>query len=149
MFHRRFTRIGIAAAAVSMSVVGVSGAFATPAWAFTGIKCSTLTGNIASTVTLSGCTGNTGGASTPLLATSLASGGTITWTNSQTTTVTLSVSSPAGGTCPPKTTLEQAKGTTTADTTGSAPVGGKVKVLVCLTKTGGLSLEPGHVAKIG
>jgi hypothetical protein len=133
-----------------MSVVGISGAFASPAFAsFTGIKCTTLSGNIASTVTLSGCNGNTGGSSQPLLATSLASGGTITWSNTQTTTVTLTVSSPTGGTCPAHTTLEEAKGKSTADTTGSAPVGGKVKVFVCLTSAGALSLEPGHVAKIG
>src|ERR1700722_12187540 len=113
VFHSRISRIGLAVAATSMSMVGVIGATASPAWAsFTGIKCSGLSGNISSTVTLSGCNGNTGGGSMPLPAASLASGGTITWLNSDTTTVTLTVTSGGVG-CPAKNTLYTASGKST------------------------------------
>jgi len=114
-----------------------------------GIKCTGLNGNIGTTVQLTGCSGNTGGSSGPIPSTSLATGGTITWANSDTTTVTLSVASGGVG-CPAKNTLYTATGTSTADTTGSAPVGGKVKVFACVNnKSGAITLEPGKKAKIG
>jgi hypothetical protein len=128
---------------------------AAPAGAAVGtIKCTKLTGTIASGITLSGCNGNTGGASQLIPATNLVGGGTITWVNGQTTTVTLNATagesdSDLRGTCSATTTEYEATGTVTADTTGSAIVGGKAKAEACLnTTTGKLTLEPGTALKL-
>jgi hypothetical protein len=119
--------------------------------ALPSIKCGKLTGTISTTVTLSKCSGNTGGASKAMPAASLASGGTINWVNGKSTTVTLKVSTTEHDTtetltCPAGTTEYEAKGKVTADTTGSAPVGGVAKAEVCADSTGNLSLEPGSKA---
>jgi hypothetical protein len=147
MFHSKIMRlVAIGALAGSAAVAAVP--LAGPAGAATlSIKCKKLTGNIASSVVLSGCSGNTGGKSKPIPATSLASGGTIKWVNAKTTTVKLSVKQ-AGTACPAGSTEYQAKGTVTADTTGSATVGGAAKALACVTASGAISLVPGTKAVI-
>ena len=150
MFKTRISRLLLS------GVVVASGAFATVATATpasalpTGIKCRVLTGNIATTVTLKRCrVGNTGGASKPMTATSLATGGTIEWINGKTTTVKLTVVEGDSTTCPVGNTRYDAKGKVTADTTGSTSVGAKVKASVCLDNaTGDLSLVPGTAAVI-
>jgi hypothetical protein len=112
------------------------------------IKCSGLTGNISSTVTLSGCNGNSGGGSQPLNATSLATGGTITWLNGKTTTIGVPALS-TGTACPTGTpTDEIAKAKVTADTTGSVTVGSTAKIEVCIASSGAITLPPGKKAKI-
>jgi hypothetical protein len=149
MFSSKFGRLAAittATAALTLCAVPLAGA-ASAAPAKTGIKCGTLTGNIASTVTLSKCKGNTGKSSKPIPATELASGGTITWANGQTTTVTLSVKQ-AGTACPAGSTEYQATGKVTKDTTGSAAVGSKAKALACASATGAISLVPGTKATI-
>jgi hypothetical protein len=148
MLHNRFGRLVLSAALIgsaALVTVGTAG----PASAATGIKCKTLTGNIATTVTLTGCNGNTGKSSKPITSTSLATGGTITWANSKTTTVTLKVKEGDSSTCPAGSTREDAKGTVTADTTGSTSVGHKVKASVCLNNvSGALTLVPGTKASL-
>ena len=149
MFHSRISRllaVGALAGAASLTFVGS----ASPV---TQIVCKKLTGNIATTVTLSGCTSAaTGGSSQPIQATSLASGGTINWVNGKSTTVTLSVSQTEhDGTetqvCPAGTSEYEAKGKVTADTTGFAPVGGVAKAEACVNgTTGAITLEPGSKA---
>jgi hypothetical protein len=152
MFHSRLSRL-LAVGALSGTAAFATVAFPGSASPATQIVCKTLTGNIATTVTLSGCTSAaTGGSSKPLPATSLASGGTITWVNSKTTTVTLKVSTTEHDgtetqTCPAGTSEYEAKGKVTADTTGFAPVGGVAKAEACVNgTTGAISLEPGSKA---
>ena len=137
----RVARLLTAATIVGAATVGAI-SFAGPTNAAVGtIKCTTLTGNLTTTVTLSGCNGNTGGA--------------IPWVNGQTTTVTLTpnigVESDADllGSCSSSATEVEVTGTVTADTTGSAIVGGKVKVEACLNNTTqNIKLEPGTALKL-
>jgi hypothetical protein len=151
----RVARLLTAATIVGAATVGAI-SFAGPTNAAVGtIKCTTLTGNLTTTVTLSGCNGNTGGASMPIPATNLATGGAIPWVNGQTTTVTLTpnigVESDADllGSCSSSATEVEVTGTVTADTTGSAIVGGKVKVEACLNNTTqNIKLEPGTALKL-
>lgn len=145
MFHSRLVRLlAIAAVAGSASVA----TFAGPASAvLPSIKCAALTGNITTTVKLSKCTGNTGKASKPIPATQLTTGGKITWVNGKTTTVTLSVKQ-QGTACPAGSTEYQATGKVTADTTGSAAVGGKAKANACVDAAGKVTLAPGTKAII-
>src|ERR1700677_2361796 len=57
-------------------------------WTLSSITCTTLSGNDASTTTISGCTGgDTGGGSQPLNSSTLATGSTITWLSGGSTTV--------------------------------------------------------------
>jgi hypothetical protein len=163
-FFMRNSRIGRMSTVAVAGLVSIGGVvtFALPAQAaFVGIKCKTLTGSDATggTVTLSNCSGNTGGSSTPLSISALAAGGTITWTNGKTTTLgtpTLSGETDTAkdalkGSCPAGTTETEAKGAVTADTTGSAPVPGKYSLEVCVANSPGTSItnEKGSAVKIG
>ena len=78
MFKSRLARIVASGALAGAGFLAFAGptAAATP-----GIACKSMTGTITGTVTLKKCTGNTGKASKPLPATSLESGGKITWKN--------------------------------------------------------------------
>jgi hypothetical protein len=147
------------------SAVALTGAIAMVAISFAGpatasgskIKCTQVAGSEIMGFSLSGCTGNTGGGSAHLavnlfLTTSPLS---ITWLNGMTTTVTWT-SSPNETepsetlTCPPGQIEFQFKGTVTADSTGSAPVGGVAKGEVCLNSallTGPFANEPGSAFK--
>ena len=145
MFHSKLVRLlAIATVAGSASVATFAGSASA---AVPSIKCASLTGNIATTVKLSKCKGNTGKASQPIPATQLATGGKITWVNGKTTTVTLSVKQ-QGTACAAGSTEYQATGKVTADTTGSATVGGKVKALACVDAAGNVTLAPGTKASI-
>jgi len=132
------------AAGSLLALSPVADAATTPA----GIICSKLTGNIATTVTLSTCTGNTGGKSKAIKSTALASGGKITWVNGKTTTVKLTVKQGPGGKCPATAKEYIATGKVTADTTKSAKVGGPATAKVCAAPNGALTLEPGTKAKL-
>jgi hypothetical protein len=155
MLRSRLIRMSIAvAAAVAVPLGGAVIFDASPASAaFVGIKCTTITGTLFGTVTVSGCNGNTGGASTamppppPLL-----SGGTITWVNSDTTTLgapTVTSVTGSAKTCTSTQSEEKSTGAVTADTTGSAPVPGTYKIFVCLSSKGKLTDAPGKKVKIG
>ena len=92
--------------------------------------CTGLHGNLfTDSATLSGCGGNTGGSGT-LPPSVLANGsGTITWANSTSTSVAITVKQlKKEHACPSTAYSEfQVKGAPTADTTGSATAGSKVK----------------------
>jgi hypothetical protein len=149
MFHSRISRL-LAVGALAGAAALTSAPFVGSASPVTQIVCKKLTGNIATTVTLSACTSAaTGGSSKPIQATALASGGTINWVNGKSTTVTLSISqTEKDGTetqvCPAGTSEYEAKGKVTADNTGFAPVGGVAKAEACVNgTTGAITLEPG------
>ena len=149
MFKSRFGRVIASGALAGAGVLAMAAPSSASPATFVGIKCKSMVGNIATTVTMKKCNGNTGGASKAMAATSLASGGTIQWVNGKSTTVKLTVAQGNSALCPSGSTEYNATGKTTADTTGSAPVGGKVKAQVCVSGTGAITLVPGTVAKIG
>lgn len=145
MFKSRIVRMVASGALAGASVLVFAGPSSA---AVTGIACSSMTGNIAKTVTLKKCTGNTGGASKALPAAALASGGKVTWKNGKSTTVTLTVKNGPGTKCAVGDTEYDASGKVTADTTGSAKVGGKVLAKVCVNGAGAVTLVPGTKATI-
>jgi hypothetical protein len=143
-----------AAIAVSLSAGLVT---AGDAWALARPNaktvCTTVTGTLTGTTTISGCSGtaDNGGASMPISTTSLATGGTITWVNSKTTTfgaATLSagnakkcpgyVKPVKGQPAPKEPTEEKFTGAVTADTTGMKVVG-KYKGDVCIDQSGNIT----------
>lgn len=57
-------------------------------WTSSSVVCTTVTGNAATTTTVSGCTGgNTGGSSQPVSSVTLANGGTIPWVSGGSVTI--------------------------------------------------------------
>lgn len=141
----------LAALALPSSIATV--AFSAPAGA-SGVttKCTTITGPVTGNITISGCKGgSTGGSSQPFAAASLATGGTITWSNGNTTTVgTAKVTSSKKLTkkCVAKygtgASEFTAKGTVTAQSgTGDSPIPGKFSGEVCEDSSGNLhALKP-------
>jgi hypothetical protein len=129
---------------------------ATPAWAFVGIKCTSL--QVLSgppfLFELNGCDGNTGGGGLFTLSTTRHQ--IITWANGQTTTLGRAYVSnsgtetdPDGGCYPPFES--RFSGVVKADTTGSAPVPGNYHYELCSAGIPGFppSLEAGTNVKIG
>ena len=64
----------------------------------------------------------------------------------ESTTVTLTVKQGPGTKCPVGDTEYDATGKSTADTTGSVHVGGKVAAKVCINAAGSIELVPGTKA---
>jgi hypothetical protein len=148
-FHR--ARAIAAAAVLGAATLGALSSVGTASAAVSKITCTRLKGSITTSITLSGCSGNTGGSSTPLDSAVLATGGTITWVNGKTTTVTMTVGHTETDptetrSCPATSSEFESRGTVTADTTGSAPVGGVAKSEECYN--GVLSFEPGTALKL-
>jgi hypothetical protein len=136
--------IAVVALAIPASVATVG--LSSPAFAVTTTICTTITGNISSTIVISGCTGgNTGGSSQPVVATSLATGGTITYVDSNTTTIgAATIKSPAKlvkkcrklyGT---GTSEDSVSGKVTASNTGIVPIPGKYSGAVCIDSAGNI-----------
>jgi len=157
MLKSRYRRFAVAVLA-SASLAGVFAITAGPASAtFVGIKCTGLTGTVSGTIKATGCNGNTGGSSVPQSTSSLISGGVVHWVNGKTTTIGAATTSstetdsdaPPKAPCPAGTSQTSAKGSVTADTTGSAPVPGTYKVEVCVDGSGNITIEPGSKLKIG
>jgi len=141
-------RVLLAVAALTIPVSAVTVAFGSPALAKAkaekSITCKKLSGSISATITVSSCNGNTGGGSQALDATALATGGTITWSNSQSTTLgTPTLGSVTSKKC--KATGDTAESFTmavTADTTGLSVLG-TATGQVCITSSGSISaLKP-------
>lgn len=152
MFRSRLCRMSLAAAAATASigaaaVTAAAGSASASSAAALSVKCTTLTGNSGTTVMLSGCSGNTGGASKALPITALVSGGTIKWKNLKTTKVGAPAITP-GTLCPAGDTDDIAKSKILADTTHSVTVGSTTNIEVCIDGSGNLSLAPGTKAKI-
>jgi hypothetical protein len=157
MLKSRYRRFA-AAMLASASLAGMFAITAGPASAaFVGIKCTGLTGTVSGTIQATGCNGNTGGSSVPQSTSSLISGGVVHWVNGKTTTIGAATTSstetdsdaPPKAPCPAGTSETSAKGSVTADTTGSAPVPGTYKVEVCVDGSGNITIEPGSKLKIG
>jgi hypothetical protein len=146
MIHSRLGRIAASALLAGTAFAAFSGA---PAGAATpGIACKQLTGSIAGNITFKKCTGNTGGASMPLPASQLTKGGTVTWKNTKTTTITLAVVAGDASKCKAGSAEYEANGKTKSDTTGSAKIKGKVHASVCVAGSGTVSLVKGTLATI-
>jgi predicted RecA/RadA family phage recombinase len=148
-------RVILASVAALALPLGFTVAASVPASAATlSIRCTHLSGSISgSTAKLSGCSGNTGKSGTVPIASFASGTGTITWANGKTTSVSGTVTSPSKDetetkSCAAGSTEYLLKGKVTADTTGSATVGGTVHAEACLSSTGTLSLEPGTKAVI-
>src|SRR3974390_1151007 len=117
-------RISLAIAAVVITTSAVIAASAVPAGAKTkvekSITCKSFSGALSGTITIGGCNGNTGGRSTALGVSTLASGGMITWSNGKSTTIGQpALKSLTSSKC--KASGDIAEGVTaavTADTTG-------------------------------
>jgi hypothetical protein len=142
-------RIMIGAVAVTAAAVPFAGMALTagPAGAAKTktITCTKMSGNIGTKLKLSGCSGNTGGASKKFTATTLEGGGAIKWANGKSTT-TAAPTLGTGVNCPVGTAQDvTANGVVTADTTGSAkPIPGVYQGEVCVSGTGAVSLPTGH-----
>jgi len=129
------------------AVVGLTGPASAKAPKVT-IVCTTITGTVSGTITVSGCTGgNTGGSSTPLPATALATGGTLTWVSGSTTTIgapALASTSPKkcpgySKTATTNPTADKFSATVTGGTGSNMPISGSAKGEVCLGTNGSVS----------
>jgi hypothetical protein len=149
--HMRHRLLVVAATAIALSIpasVAVVGTSA-PAFAASTISCTSLKGTATGTVTIGKCTPKSKtNKSASGAAASLVSGGTITWTPSNQTTVTkLTVTSPGQGGCKKNNTEEDAKGTVTGGTSTYTHSGDVVSIRACFnSQTGALSLVKGSVA---
>jgi hypothetical protein len=127
-------------------------------WHPSTIKCTTIDGTIA-TITVSGCTGGfTGGNSTAMDGTTLATGGTIDWVSGSNTTIaapTLKTvaakkcpgyTKPAKGTTPPEPTAESFSAVVTADSGDGLALPGKATGEVCIGTDGSITALKGLAA---
>jgi len=141
---RRFlvaiTAMTVIALPASVAAVSLSSP-ASAAAASSAVSCKKLTGNISGNITISKCkpkSKTNKSASAP--ATSLASGGTITWASSgQTTTVSLTVTQ-EGTACPKGDTEYVVSGSVTGGSSTYTKSGDAVAGEACLTGSGNLSL---------
>jgi hypothetical protein len=123
------------------------------AWAKGGpngkMTCTSVSGTVAGTITVSGCSDSgsaTATASDPLPATALATGGTVTWTNGKTTVVSApTVTSTNPKHCPgyvkdaaTEPTADKFVGGVTSDNSG-LKVPGTIKGEVCVSLTGNIT----------
>jgi hypothetical protein len=147
----RSVRLGVAvlSIAASLAAIGTLGRSAPASASSLKIKCTGLSGNAESTVSLSGCTGDTGGSSTTLNAITLYEGGTIYWANGKHTRVSFSLTPGSQGSCPAGTTEYNGVGTVIGDSTGSAPVDGSASAEGCINDSSyAITLEPGTKLKL-
>jgi hypothetical protein len=144
-------------AGVAMVGVGPAGAAKGPPKPKGKVLCTTITGTVTGTITISGCSGtaNTGSSTQPVATSSLISGGTIHWVNGKTTTISAAtlvetkakkcpgyVKPPKGSTSSSNPTAEKVSGTVNADTSGMK-VPGKFKGAVCISQSGNITaLKP-------
>ncbi len=147
MMNSRIARLSFSAAvALALPIGGAVALSAGPAGAAkkSTITCTKVSGNVATSVKLKKCNGNTGTKSKAIPISSFAGGGTVKWHNGLTTTF----GAPTTGTgtkCPTSDTDETFTGAVTADTTGSAkPIPGVYKGEVCINgTTGAITIAPG------
>jgi hypothetical protein len=121
-------------------------------WTASTIACTTITGNVANTLVVSGCTGgNTGGSSTAFNATALGTGGTIPWSSGGSTTIdapTLTATSSKH--CPgyvkgaaSNPSADKFSAIVTADTGDGLKLPGSAKGAVCIGTDGSITaLKP-------
>jgi hypothetical protein len=147
-------RILLLAAALAIPVSGVSLALTGGPASASGPKgktvCTTVSGTVSGTVTISGCTdsngANTGGGTHPLPVASLAGGGTVTWDSGFTSSFSAAtLVSTSAKHCPgyvkgasSNPSADKFSGTVTADTAGFK-VPGKYKGEVCISQSGNIT----------
>ena len=138
-----FAAILIPVGGLTLGISGVAGA------ATGKIVCTTITGNASGTIVVSGCTGgNTGGASDPMAAASLATGGTIDWVSGSTTTSSApTLTSVSAKKCPgyvknaaTNPAAESFTGAVTGDTGDSILVPGTETGQVCIGTDGSITV---------
>ena len=139
--------LAIPAAGMSMALTGGVASAAGPKGSTT---CSSVNGTATGTITISGCVdksgANTGGGTTPITTTSLATGGTVTWLSGKTSTfgaatlvATSNTKCPGyvkGGSTNP--TADKFSGTVTASTAGFK-IPGKYSGAVCISHAGAIT----------
>jgi hypothetical protein len=133
----------------SLALAGSGPASAAANVAKSSVSCSQLTGTETGNTTISDCTPVKKGyvsATAPTL--SLASGGgTVTWsTNNLTTIITVTFASGTSPKCAAGSTNYVAKGKVTGGTAKYTHKGDAVKVSVCLSSGGAVTLTPGSKA---
>ena len=149
---RRYMAVG-AALALAGSLGFVGTAFGSGPNGKT--TCTNISGNINTTITISGCTdtgsANTGGSSQPIAGTGLATGGSVTWHSGKSTTFGAAQTKLAPGKkCPGyvkgganNPTQATFKGSVTAPDTAGFKIPGKFKGVVCVANDGTISaLKP-------
>jgi hypothetical protein len=150
MLRSRLYWLSVAALAAGISleaVVVLAGPQGVASATTSSIQCKTLIGNTQKTVTLKGCSGNTGKASKPMPVSSLLGGGKAKWMNKKTTTIAAPNLS-GGALCPAGDADAVATGIVTADTTKSVTIGSAYTLEVCVDPSGNVSLAPGTKAVI-
>jgi hypothetical protein len=117
-------------------------------WKESTLKCSTISGNAASTITISGCTGgDTGGSSEPVDGSALATGGQIDWVSGGNTTISQPTLTPTSATkCPgyvkggaSNPAADKVTATVTGDTGDGLKLSGAVKGAVCIGSDGSVT----------
>jgi hypothetical protein len=144
---RKFLIGGVALATLAIPTAALVSA--TPAGALVkkSIPCTTVTGTITGTVTISGC-------KVPLTlkkkyvslsgqSSQLASGGTLTWAPVGTTTIFGAPTLGTGTLCPAGDTDETASGIVTGGTAKVTGKGQKYKGEFCIDGSGNITLAPG------
>ena len=149
--RRLFLVAAALAIPASAATVDLSGGIASAIGVTT--TCTTMTGTATGTIVLSGCTGgSTGGSSQPTMV--LAAGGTITWNNGNTTTITkpqLKSSKKLTVKCVAKYGAGTSEETGTAVVTsqvgtGDSPIPGVFKAKMCFDSAGNIhALKPTKV----
>ncbi|MFZ0665512.1 MAG: hypothetical protein WAM97_07130 [Acidimicrobiales bacterium] len=153
MFRTRLSRALLVPAVLvpvslgSLAFAANASAAAKPAAAAAAVKCTSLSGTVGGTGTVTGCkgTGSTGGSGS--FPASPASSATITWANGQTTTASFNYASGSGTDCPSGGSEYVITGTVSSSTTKTIPKGQKLKGDVCLNGVS-LSLYPGTKFKV-
>ena len=148
---RRLVMAASAALALSIPAGAVIVGGAAPAWAGSSVMCTGLKGTITTTVTISKCSpsGGKGYKSASAPSSSLATGGSVTWSKSGATTTigNVNTTSPGQGPCKKGSTEYVFTGTVTAASTsgtGIPAVGDAVSGSACVASKGGkISLAPG------
>jgi hypothetical protein len=136
------------------AVVGLTGpaSAGTPKPPKVTVVCTTIAGNVAGDIVVSGCTGgDTGGSSQPIVATALATGGTIDWVSGATTTISApTLTSTSAKHCPgylkgasSEPSAEKFTATITngsdVNTPPNMPLSGSAKGEVCIASDGSVS----------
>ncbi|HXW35235.1 MAG TPA: hypothetical protein VEJ87_11710 [Acidimicrobiales bacterium] len=144
-------RVLLAAAAltipVSVATFGFSGIASAKA---IHTKCTTVTGTLTTTLTLTNCKGGVTGDSSTAFTTSIlvgtggsnGTGGTITWTDDNTTTIGIVGTRPVSATkCPVSgSTAVHYRGKVTAQTgVGDSPIPGKITGELCIDPSGNVT----------
>jgi hypothetical protein len=146
-------RMFVAVAAAATLAVPAAAFLATssPATASSSVSCKKVTGSISGTITMKSCTPkDKNNKSLSGIATQLATGGTLTWSPSNGTTIVgnINTTSPGQGGCKNGSTEYDTTGTVTGGTSTYTHVNDTLTSRTCVTSKGKLSLVKGTVATL-